>query len=123
VSAFETAHRCLGTLIGETFGYALTAAWTMLVLAALGRSFAGVWFVALGGLAAVLVLAGVLSPLGVPGVDFANFLGYVLFSVWLVAFAVVLLILARGRRETRTSLGASVAEPAAGNASSRRSRR
>ena len=36
--AFATAHRLLGTLIGETLGYALTAAWTLLVLVALGRS-------------------------------------------------------------------------------------
>ena len=88
--AFATAHRILGTLIGETLGYALTAAWTLLVLIALGRSFAGRWFPALGGAAAVLILAGVLSPLHVPGVDLANFVGYVLWSLWLVAFAVVL---------------------------------
>jgi hypothetical protein len=88
--AFATAHRILGTLIGETLGYALTAAWTLLVLIALGRSFAGRWFPALGGAAAVLIVAGVLSPLHVPGVDLANFIGYVLWSLWLVAFAIVL---------------------------------
>ena len=88
--AFATAHRILGTLIGETLGYALTAAWTLLVLIALGRTFAGRWFPALGGAAAVLILAGVLSPLHVPGVDLANFIGYVLWSLWLVAFAIVM---------------------------------
>jgi hypothetical protein len=40
---------------------------------------------------ALLILAGVLSPLHVPGVDFANFIGYVLWSLWLIAFAVLLL--------------------------------
>lgn len=89
--AFETAHHVLGTLIGETLGYALTAAWTLLVLAALGRAFAGTWFTALGAAAAILIATGVVSPLGVPGVDLLNFLGYVLWSVWLVAFAIVLL--------------------------------
>jgi hypothetical protein len=89
--AFATAHHVLGTLIGETLGYALTAAWTVLVLIALGRTFAGWWFPALGGTAAVLIFTGVFSPLHVPGVDFANFIGYVLWSLWLVAFAVVLL--------------------------------
>jgi hypothetical protein len=89
--AFETAHHVLGTLIGETLGYALTGAWTLLVLAALGRGFAGLWFPALGGLSAILILTGVVSPLGVPGVDFLNFIGYVLFSIWLLAFAAVLL--------------------------------
>ncbi len=61
------------------------------MLAALGRTFAGRWFTALGAVSAVLVLAGVLSPLDLPGVDLANFVGYVLWSVWLVAFAVLLL--------------------------------
>ena len=60
-------------------------------LAALGRRFAGWWFIALGGVSAVLILAGVLSPLNVPAIDRANFVGYVLWSAWLVAFAVLLL--------------------------------
>jgi hypothetical protein len=46
--------------------------------------------VALGAGAAVLIATGVLAPLDVPGVGLTNFIGYVLFSVWLVAFAVVL---------------------------------
>lgn len=48
--AFKTAHRVLGNVIGETFGYAFTAAWTLLVLVALGRTWAGRWFTALGAL-------------------------------------------------------------------------
>ncbi len=88
---FQTAHDLLGHLVGETVGYLLTAVWTLLVLAALHRTLAGPWFTGLGGLSAVLVLAGVLSPLDLPGVDLANFVGYVLWSVWLVAFALVLL--------------------------------
>ena len=90
--SFELAHRVLGNLIGETFGYLLTAAWTLLVLVALGRSLAGRWFTALGSVSAVLILTGVLSPLDLPGVDLANFVGYVLWSVWLVAFAVLLMV-------------------------------
>lgn len=88
--AFGTANRVLGTLIGETGGYLLTAGWTGLVLAALGTVFAGRLFFTLGGVAAALVLPGVLSPLGLPLVDQANFVGYILWSVWLVVFAVVL---------------------------------
>src|SRR3954469_2260721 len=65
-AAFGTANRVLGNLIGETGGYLLTAAWTLLVLAALGSAFSGRWFTALGSASAVLVLAGVLSPLGLP---------------------------------------------------------
>ena len=51
---------------------------------------------------AALVLAGVLSPLDLPVIDTANFIGYVLWSVWLIAFGVVLLV-----RERRAA-GAAV---------------
>jgi len=90
--AFTTASDILGTALGETLGYLLTATWTTLVIVALGRRYAGRWFVVLGAASAGLVLAGVLSPLSLPVIDTANFLGYVLWSVWLIAFAVVVLV-------------------------------
>jgi hypothetical protein len=90
--AFTTANRVLGNLVGETGGYLLTAAWTGLVLAALGTAFAGRLFVALGAVAAALVLVGVASPLDLPLVDDANFVGYVLWSGWLVVFGIVLAV-------------------------------
>jgi hypothetical protein len=99
--SFVLAHRILGNLIGETLGYLLTAAWTLLVLVALGRTFAGRWFIALGAVSAVLVLAGVLSPLDLPGIDLANFIGYVLWSVWLIVFGLLLLL-----RRPRTATAA-----------------
>ncbi len=107
--SFTTASDILGTALGETLGYLLTATWTALVIVALGRRFAGRWFTALGALSAALVLAGVLSPLGLAGIDTANFLGYVLWCVWLIAFAVVLLV-----RERRAAN--SPASPAANRA-------
>ena len=103
--AFSTASDVLGTAIGETIGYALTALWTALVIAALGRRFAGRWFAWLGGLAAALVFVGVLSPLGLPVVDTANFFGYVLWSIWLIAFGIVLLV--RERRAAAAVAGSS----------------
>lgn len=57
---FDRLNLVLGTIVGETAGYLLTAAWTTLV------------------------------PVGVPGVDAANFVGYVLWSLWLIAFAVAI---------------------------------
>src|SRR4051795_12880640 len=90
--SFGTANRVLGNLIGETGGYLLTAAWTGFVLAALGAAFAGRLFVVLGATSAVLILAGVLSPLDLPVIDLANFAGYVLWSLWLVIFGVLLLV-------------------------------
>ena len=103
--SFTTASDILGTAIGETLGYALTATWTVLVIVALGRRYAGRWFVALGSFSAALVLAGVLSPLGLPVIDTANFIGYVMWSIWLIAFAIVILVhersaVARGVRRT-----------------------
>jgi hypothetical protein len=89
--SFAKAHLILGNIVGETFGYILTSAWTLLVLAALGRVIAGRWFTALGTVSAVLILAGVLSPLDLPAIDLANFVGYILWSAWLLAFAVLLL--------------------------------
>jgi hypothetical protein len=100
--AFETAHFILGNVIGETLGYLFTAAWTLLVLVALHRTLAGRWFTALGFVSAVLIVSGVLSPLELPVIDTANFVGYVLWSVWLIAFAVLLLV--RHRRSTAESV-------------------
>ena len=94
--SFVTAHHILGNLIGETFGYLFTAAWTLLVLRALTGVLAGRWFTALGAVGAALILAGVLSPLNLPVIDNANFIGYVLWSVWLIVFGVLLLV----RRQT-----------------------
>jgi len=93
--SFTTASDILGTAIGETLGYLLTAVWTALVIAALARRFAGTWFVALGALSAALVSVGVFSPLDLPVIDTANLFGYVLWSIWLIAFGVVILVRSR----------------------------
>ena len=93
---FLLAHRVLGTVVGETFGYLLTAAWTLLVLVALGRGVPR-WFTALGAVSAVLILSGVLTPLHLPVVDNANFIGYIMWSVWLVIFAILILRLSHSR--------------------------
>jgi hypothetical protein len=92
---FELVGAVLGTGLGEAVGYLLTGAWTLLVLTSLTRRPPR-WFLALGGAAAALVLSGVLIPLQVPGTDLANLLGYVLWSVWLLAFAVIVWRPARG---------------------------
>jgi hypothetical protein len=88
--AFETIHTVLGEVIGETFGYLLTATWTVLIIYALAQRLAGRWFSYLGLAAAALIALGILVPLDVPGTDFANFLGYIIWSVWLLIFAVLI---------------------------------
>jgi len=104
---FRTASDILGTALGETVGYLLTATWTALVIVALGRRYAGRWFQVLGAVSAALVLVGVLSPLGLPVVDAANFLGYILWSVWLIAFGIVIVVLERRRAGARSSTSAA----------------
>ena len=86
----------LGTIVGETFGYALTATWTILVSLGLRGGIFGRWLSWLGLAAAVLIATGVLVPLHVPGTSLTNFAGYVLWSVWLIAFGVRLLRLHAG---------------------------
>ena len=103
---FTTVSDVLGTGLGETIGYLLTATWTVLVVVALGRRYAGRWFQVLGVTSAVLVFAGVFSPLDLSGVDTANFFGYVLWSAWLVAFGVVVLVHERRTATSPTSASA-----------------
>jgi Domain of unknown function (DUF4386) len=100
---FDTVHTLLGTVVGETFGYLLTAAWTVLIIGALASRLAGSWFSWLGYAAAALIAVGILVPLDVPGADFANFLGYVLWSVWMLVFAVLIV-----RRPDRIGAPAAV---------------
>jgi hypothetical protein len=76
--------------VGETFGYLLTATWTVLIIYALGERFARRRFKFLGLAAAAMIAVGVLTPLGVPGTDLANFVGYIVWSVWLLAFATLI---------------------------------
>jgi hypothetical protein len=88
VSQFELLGSVIGGWIGETLGYLLTAAWTVLVVMALAQS--PQWFRITGFSAAALIAAGALVKFGVEGADVANFLGYLVWSVWLIAFALLL---------------------------------
>lgn len=85
-TVFAALHGYLGTGIGETLGCLLTAAWTILVLVALPAPRR--WFTALGVVSALAVGVGVLVPLGLPGADMANFVGYIAWSVWAICLAV-----------------------------------
>jgi hypothetical protein len=82
----------LGQSVGETCGYLLTAAWTLLILVALRRRFAvSPAFTVVGLLSAAMILSGLLVPWDVPGADSANFAGFLLWSAWIVWFGVLLL--------------------------------
>jgi hypothetical protein len=117
VDTFNTLSDILGKAIGETLGYALTAAWTILIISALRqRQVIGRIMVSLGFGAAVLIALGVFVPLDAPGADAANFGGYILWSIWLVALGVILLrtshsAAAAAITNRRTALGAAVPAP------------
>ncbi|MGW5572537.1 DUF4386 family protein [Nocardia thailandica] len=122
VHTFDLLGTVLGTVLGETLGYALTAAWTALVATAL-RERMPRWFGALGYACAAAIAAGVLVPLGVEAAGPVDFAGYLGWSLWLVAFAVLLAVRpggpagARDQAETtppaaRTATSSGTATPA-----------
>jgi hypothetical protein len=86
---FQLLHTVLGKAIGETFGYALTATFTVLVVIALSRSILPRWLAFTGYGAAVLIATGVVIPV-VEAASLTNFAGYVAWCAWLLAVAVVL---------------------------------
>jgi hypothetical protein len=70
------------------------------LLVAIGPALGRRWFAVMGFIAAGLIALGVFVPLGLPGADMANFVGYELWSVWLVILAVKIL-----RHAGTTSVG------------------
>ena len=86
---FELLHTVLGKVIGETFGYALTAAFTVLVVLALRRTIMPRWMALIGYVAAALIATGVAIPI-VEQASLSNFAGYVAWCVWLLGVAVLL---------------------------------
>ncbi len=86
---FELLHTVLGKIIGETFGYALTATFTVLVVVALSRTIMPRWMAVIGYLAAGLIATGVVIPL-FEVASLSNFAGYVAWCLWLLGVAVLL---------------------------------
>ena len=111
---FETLHFWLGTVVGETIGYALTATFTVLVVRSVSRPAARViaprWIGYLGYASAALIATGVLVPFGVGPATMTNFIGYVAWCGWLIVMAVVLW------RSAHTAEGESSRADAAGSA-------
>jgi hypothetical protein len=86
---FELLHTLLGKVLGETFGYALTATFTVLVVVALRRTIMPRWMAVIGYTAAGLIATGVVTPL-VEAASLSNFAGYVAWCLWLLGVAVLL---------------------------------
>lgn len=101
---FELLHRWLGVVVGETIGYVLTAAFTVLVVRGVARSMAPRWLAIVGDVAAVLIVTGVLVPV-LHLASLTNFAGYVLWCCWVLGMAVVLW---RGRAVATSTTGGSL---------------
>jgi hypothetical protein len=111
VEQFGLLNTVLGQIVGEAAGYLLTAAWTVLVLAAMSRRYLLPQAFTIAGLvSAPMILAGLLVPLDVPGADSVNFAGYVLWSVWTIAFG-LLLLTDRFRTRPVTGSGMATSDP------------
>jgi hypothetical protein len=87
---FELWHTVLGKVVGETVGYALTAAFTVLVVLALSRWILPAWLAWAGYLAAALIATGVVIPV-LDAASLTNFAGYVLWCLWLLGVGALLL--------------------------------
>lgn len=94
--SFEAANLWLGTVLGESIGYALTATWTVLVAIGLHRSvfsgsLTGRFMLVTGTVSAAMIACGIVEPFDVPEAGLSNFIGYIVWSGWLVALAVIVL--------------------------------
>lgn len=89
IDTFELLHTWLGGVVGETLGYAFTAAWSITIVTGIARR-PGRWFAPLGYTSAVLVALGVLEQVGLPGAGLAVFVGYLAWSLWMIGFGIAL---------------------------------
>jgi uncharacterized protein (DUF58 family) len=90
--------------VGENLGYLFTGTWTALVaLAMFGSPLPfGRWLALLGMASAAGVLVGMLEPAGFGSAADIVVVGYILWSVWLALFGILLLLpRSIGRRKPR----------------------
>jgi hypothetical protein len=94
VVVFQAFHRYAGVAIGEHLGYIFTSLWTLLLCVAIIQTqTVNPIFGWLGILPALGVLVGVFEEAGVKAAAVANAISYLLWSVWLIAFGIAILLL------------------------------
>lgn len=90
---FQAFHRFAGVVIGEHLGYIFTATWSILLSVAITQT--GVvppvlgW---LGILPAPGILVGVFEEAGFKPAGAVNAISYILWSLWLIALGIALLL-------------------------------
>jgi hypothetical protein len=91
---FQAFHRYAGVAIGEHLGFIFTSTWTVLLcIAIIQTALVNPLFGWLGILPAIGVLAGVFEETGFKAAGAINAISYILWSVWLIAFGIALLLL------------------------------
>src|ERR687894_2583743 len=91
---FQAFNQYAGVGVGENLGYLFTGLWTALVALAMFGSALPLrrWLALLGMASAAGVLVGTLEPVGIePAADIVV-VGYILWSVWLALFGILLLL-------------------------------
>lgn len=90
---FQAFHRYVGVAIGEHLGYIFTSLWTILLcIAILQTGLVSPLFGWLGILPALGVLAGVFEETGFKAAGAINAISYILWSLWLVALGIAVLL-------------------------------
>jgi hypothetical protein len=90
---FQAFHRYVGVAIGEHLGYIFTSIWTILLcIVLIQTNVANPLFGWLGLIPAIGVLCGVFEETGFKAAGAINAISYILWSVWLIAFGIVLLL-------------------------------
>ena len=90
---FEAFHRYAGVAIGEHLGYIFTSSWTILLCAAiLSTQLVNPLYGWLGLLPALGIFVGVFGETGFESAGLINAVSYLLWSLWLIAFGIGLLL-------------------------------
>src|SRR5215510_1802295 len=91
---FQAFHRYVGVAIGEHLGYIFTSVWTVLLcMAIITTHLVSPLLGWLGILPAIGVFVGVFEETGFKSASAINAISYLLWSVWLIAFGVAVLLL------------------------------
>src|SRR6266508_1757581 len=90
---FQAFHRYAGVAIGEHLGYILTSTWTILLcIAIVATDLVNPLFGWLGIVPAIGVLMGVFEETGFKAAGAINAISYILWSIWLIALGIALLL-------------------------------
>lgn len=91
---FQAFHRYAGVAIGEHLGYIFTSTWTILLcIAIVATDLVNPLFGWLGIIPALGVLMGVFEETGFKSAGAINAISYILWSVWMIALGIALLLL------------------------------